>query len=316
MSDDFIMEEEITFLITGLVHHPITDGRNFTQKLINSIKKFYPKSEMLFVTWSHFDNILYENIETIFLEDPGSVKIIWNNRVTDFNIKRIIHSSQIGISRVKTKFCFRIRSDMIFLNDDFIDIANKWIHYNVHSNMKGRIFFLPSHSDIRVRSGILFGMSDWLNFGYTEDIKFMYFSSSSLIDLSNSLPLVNNSQDILSTEQFIVKNFLLNFSSYNGLERLKSIYSYDKGLRDLYLSSMAQFFVVLEASRIGISSLKYPISHYNAKFQKSFPLIGFNEWMTIQSKHYKKIFVLGYIDFLFKTLLGYIFIIYARVKNI
>lgn len=172
----------------------VLQGKNVkgqTSLCCQSIRKHFPGAEIIFSTYVGEDvadldfDVLVESV------DPGA-PLLFGNRYN--NINRILLTTKAGLEKASRPFCARMRSDLCFDNDKLLTLANCFEKRNPNlSVFKRRVVFYQLWSrkceDLKNGFSILcpWHLSDWLQFGLTEDIK-NYFNASSFIsepDFSN-----------------------------------------------------------------------------------------------------------------------------------
>lgn len=104
--------EDVTFVVQGPV---VYDSKkvNLTKRLVQSIRRNFPKSPIVFSTWVDQDTLDVSADEVIKQSDPGS-GLRYMNLKEKNNINRQILSSRAGLERVKTNFAVKVRSDLFF----------------------------------------------------------------------------------------------------------------------------------------------------------------------------------------------------------
>lgn len=167
--------KEVTFCIQGAVSYS-SAGINQTEKLIKSIKYFYPQSPIIFSTWEN-ENVEFANVERlVFSKDPGS-GLRYKNRDERNNINRQIISTFSGLQEVKTKFVVKLRSDLLIENRQLGKILLR-IPTTVESPITvfknyvivlDRLTFNPAK-----KSNLALHVTDMLQAGLTSDVYKMW----------------------------------------------------------------------------------------------------------------------------------------------
>lgn len=187
-------QKDISILIHGRIE-------NQTDSALKSIRKLFPLCKIILSTWkksnvSKLDyDLLVENDDPgaeIFNAPKNSLKDKNGNAIFEIdgkkyviapkpnNVNRIIQTITNGIKYVKTKYLLRIRTDIILKNANFLNYWNKFPKYNGRYKIfKHRIINSSSFAQFAhvMDDGIQllpFHMSDWIHFGFTEDIKLLY----------------------------------------------------------------------------------------------------------------------------------------------
>lgn len=147
-----------------------------TAKCINSIRKYLPGSTIIFSTYKneYVKDLDYDIL--VESDDPGATLL--SNKMYN-NINRILTTTKAGLEKVKTLYCIKMRSDLIFNNEKILsNIFEKFTKRDKNfSIFKQRVVFYPLWSRqfefIANIHKILtpFYLSDWFCFGLTEDIK-------------------------------------------------------------------------------------------------------------------------------------------------
>lgn len=165
-----IASENIDVLIQGRT------SKEYTDKCIASVRKFLPKARILISTWAG-DYLDKENAdEIVYSEDPGGYP---DPKLVGFtnNALRIVKSTKAGLGLLKREWTLKIRSDIIFRSANFINYINKFpVRDEKYVFLKQRVIVSSQFTKEYVYwNGRVqptpFQVSDWLEFGLTEDIK-------------------------------------------------------------------------------------------------------------------------------------------------
>lgn len=166
-----INNEDITFVVQG----PKSD---ITKNCIESIKKYYPGSRIIFSTWAGTDISDIDCDEAIFSVDPGDCGNSFCPKDLDKyyhlnNLNRQILTSKVGLSHAKTKYSVKVRSDFKFTSNNlkivYQFLQNLNLNRNPQWNMfKERILTFPVANVDRLEMSFHFG--DLLQIGLTEDL--------------------------------------------------------------------------------------------------------------------------------------------------
>jgi hypothetical protein len=116
--------EDISFVVQGPIH-PIA-----TKKCLLSIRHFFPGSKIIVSTWEGSDISGLDYDFLVFSRDPGAVSTCFGDKVVFNNTNRQIVSVINGLKIVTTKYVAKVRSDMEFINDHFLNRFNKYNIYN------------------------------------------------------------------------------------------------------------------------------------------------------------------------------------------
>jgi len=105
-----VILKELTFCIQGPVAFN-SKGTNLTEKLIQSIRLFFPNSQIILSTWEHENLNFVDGIRVVQSRDPGS-GVRYRHGLNN-NINRQIISTNAGLNLVKTKYVVKVRSDLL-----------------------------------------------------------------------------------------------------------------------------------------------------------------------------------------------------------
>ena len=125
-----INKKDITFVVQG----PIGTDEFSTKKALQSIREYFPSSQIILSTWegSNIDELTFD--EVIFNKDPGPLTyFLYNSRSNDKlelknNMNRQIVSTLNGLKKTTTPYAVKFRSDFILTNDKFLSIYEKYNH--------------------------------------------------------------------------------------------------------------------------------------------------------------------------------------------
>jgi hypothetical protein len=117
-----VTEENLTFLVQGPIK--IIDSLNLTEICVNSIRKYFPKSRIIFSTDYGTDTHELKIDEAVF--SNAEIEALIENDTTGhlMSVNYQIASTKAGLNKVKTLFTVKLRSDMVFRNSNLIKILN------------------------------------------------------------------------------------------------------------------------------------------------------------------------------------------------
>lgn len=166
-----IFFKDISFVVQGAIAGKPFDKTKdrHTYLCLQSIRKHFPGSFIVLSTWKGSDlkNLDYDMC--VENDDPG-VSILGDLSQNGF---RQIVSSVGGLKKVSTKYAVKVRSDLIFKNNNILKYFEKYNKYSFdpeYKIVKKRVVLLTTCNPKR-RSKFPFNAADWLYFGLTEDIR-------------------------------------------------------------------------------------------------------------------------------------------------
>lgn len=261
-----IENKDITIIIQGPINGKPQDKveDRHTYNCLKSIRKILPGSIIILSTWEseNTDDLDYDIV--VKSKDPGYflLRNETNDGVRKESANRQIVSTNAGIKLVKTKYCIKMRSDLVLKSNNFITYFEKYADLprdEQYKITKSRVLFLTTINPRR-KFKHPFSMSDWFYFGKTEDIANIF-----------NIPLMNNQilkgdivdglysiENNYSTEQHLWYIFI---SKYRNISFNNFI---DASENNICLSEayIANNSILLTAQRAGIQSLKYPGASY------------------------------------------------------
>ncbi len=276
-----IQSKDITVVVQGAISGKPTDPTNkrLTFLCLKSIRKNLSGSKIILSTWkgSNVDDLDYDLL--VENEDPGTNLMGAYNS----NCFRQILSSINGIKKSDTQYTVKTRSDLLFLNSEFLDFFEKFNSLSFDEEYKilnKRIITVTTANPNR-RYKLPFNICDWFLFGETEDIKEVFD-----IPLKNEIFKDENDKDAINPiypEQFIWINFLrkhipIPFLSTKELKTKENII-----LSEKYFSNNCIF---LNTDQIKISWLKSKRKAYDQiPSLSNSGLYSFNDYKKILNKY-------------------------------
>ena len=117
-----IDSSEISVVVQGAI------SDKFTKRVLVSIRKYLPKSEIILSTWKGSDVSDLDYDQLVLSKDPGT-KILLNNNIP-LNLNRQITSTLNGLRKATRKFALKIRTDIELTSDSFLNYFNKYNDYD------------------------------------------------------------------------------------------------------------------------------------------------------------------------------------------
>ena len=172
-----IDSSEISVVVQGAI------SDKFTKRVLVSIRKYLPKSEIILSTWKGSDVSDLDYDQLVLSKDPGT-KILLNNNIP-LNLNRQITSTLNGLRKATRKFALKIRTDIELTSDSFLNYFNKYNDYDYsYKFFQNRILMCEKY--IRYSKYLCFHISDWVQFGYKDDLLKLWD-----IPLANEKKIVN-----------------------------------------------------------------------------------------------------------------------------
>jgi WavE lipopolysaccharide synthesis len=258
-----VTPKDISFVIQG----PVFAGtENGTENLIDSIRSNFLGSEIILSTWSNqasnCDFLIDVLVEST---DPGSFITYPTLNVMN-NVNRQIVSTVAGLKHVNTKYCVKIRSDLMILNDNILRLLNSEL-MNCYSDSDHRLFsqrvifsnefFINPKGALKVAHH----PCDWIQIGCTQDLIEIWdiplaFEDDLLFWNSHEKPIdfpFVYSQSRYSAEEWIWVNFLKKKMDltypYSGANLSENIAIQEHIIRDN--------LIIANRKILGFASIKY-----------------------------------------------------------
>ncbi len=148
--------------LSVVIQGPILE---FTKDCISSVRTFLPKSEIIISTWDteNFDDLDFNKL--ILLKDPGPTKM---------NTKRQIINTFAGVRVASKEYVLKMRSDLIFYGNDFLDHINKWNNRNQDFKVFKERLIVPNMGTADPDKHICFQVSDFAILGLKEDLLYLF----------------------------------------------------------------------------------------------------------------------------------------------
>ncbi|WP_082791857.1 WavE lipopolysaccharide synthesis family protein [Aeromonas enteropelogenes] len=257
---------DITFLVQGPV-------RERTKEALKSIRYFFPGSRVILSTWDGEDIIGLDYDELVLNDDPGCLNIYRQGQIVSTeNTNRQIYSVSNAISLVKTKYCVKTRTDIEFVNDNFLVLYKKNVNKyprNIDNLKLNQRVLISSINTPNPNCFLQYvcQVSDWFFFGLTEDLRKIWCQElilqSEFYHNEDNIPDREYKNGFLfgrfSSEQLITIGFI---SKYN--EKIPK-YFRDKDFINFSNHMLASEFISAEPNRIGFTFRKYQ-SYCELKF--------------------------------------------------
>lgn len=176
MKKNRIDTADISVVVQGAI-----DKHN-TKLCLNSIRTHIPGAEIILSTWegSDTDGLDYDILQ--LSKDPGGVVDKFYKDFTNNTFRQLV-STQKGVNQANRKYILKTRSDLIFKSNSFLNYFDDFnVRDSEYAFFQHRVLFpsffskkFCSTADIeRENQPLPFHVSDWLAFGLSEDIRYLY----------------------------------------------------------------------------------------------------------------------------------------------
>lgn len=296
--NNMITSEDISVIVQGNICGTQENPKEYTKKLCESIRRYYPEAEIIVSTWKGQDveGIGYNRL--VLSEPIGMTYIIRpDGNVYPHTLNHQLITTKVGIEAATRKYVLKIRSDMIVNGDKLIQLWNRYGEKEVKRNkvysvsMK-RIIVLPSYNHRR-KMCYPYNVCDWLYFGLKEDVLSIF--DIPLLDCNN-LKVRNGEkypriEDNMGAEQYIWTEFLKSKGIATNLNG-----AMDSSMKEIELSekTYANNLIMVSAKKLGVNSQKMPSSGYAAIPCLSQGLYTFAEWKRLCNMYAEEKYVMAY----------------------
>ncbi|MDR2123614.1 MAG: WavE lipopolysaccharide synthesis family protein [Desulfovibrio sp.] len=174
-----IESKDITVIVQGKIDQRITPLS------LLSIRKNLQHAQIILSTWenSNTANLSYDIL--VLNKDPGAKIHDYVFNVKN-NVNRQLISTQEGLKKVNRKYSLKIRSDLILLNNNFLQFWDRFSNINekyklfTHRVLTSSIYARELSSE--TGRPLPFHPSDFWFFGLTQDIKHYFLYTDPMID--------------------------------------------------------------------------------------------------------------------------------------
>ena len=155
---------EISFVLQGPVE---TENLKAIQDKVASLRKLAPGCEIIISTWmADYDITCLGADEVVLSEDPGELAGIRADGQLANNVNRQIVSSARGLAAAQRRYAVKMRIDATIDDSRFVEIFEQF------SEGSAKILVANFFSlDPRMFEQVPFHLSDWLQFGLTDELR-------------------------------------------------------------------------------------------------------------------------------------------------
>ena len=229
---------------------------------VATTRKALPGARIILSTWH--DTVLSDDIDIdqiVRSTDPGSLPGIKFISPARNNINRQIISTQNGLQAVKTKYALKLRTDSCLSSAKFLSYLER--HFS-NDNFNDRIMVCTYYTlDTKMFERIAFHISDWVQFGATEQLKKLWsVECMSLADATyhetHPCPGYYNYFERQFRPRLAVEQYIwAHYANELGFATPMLLVDRDKKVLQDFLAFVAQKLIVLEPWNIGIELKKY-----------------------------------------------------------
>lgn len=277
-----IQSKDISVIVQGPINH---SSYNFseigiTQKCISSIRELLPDATIILSTWKK-QNITVSGYD-ILLENDDPKGQSHNGSLLN-NVNRQIVSTIKGLQQANTKYCLKIRTDIILTSINFLELFNDDnASENDYQFLKSKVIstnLTSRNPNCYFHNGfnwkLLFHISDHVHFGYKEDLEKIWdiplqTESEALYFLNRSFPeqFKLNEYARFAPEQYIATNFLHKYIDFD----FKHYADWNSYLECLSETLLLNNFIFVKDNNFSIDFEKY-----HTKYEAKFEPIRYNE---------------------------------------
>lgn len=177
---DVPRKEDLTFVVCGKV---LTGGKLRTVDCLASIRRYFPTSTIILSTWQ---NEPVEDLEGLYDElvlsdatlcPPQYSSLLNRDRPNTGNLQQV--SGHAGLSRVKTRWAVKTRTDFILTGDHFLTFYQHWepildVRCSDKVIFKRRILAPWLFTKVPEHTRQAYQLSDFFQLGLTEDLLLLW----------------------------------------------------------------------------------------------------------------------------------------------
>lgn len=282
--------EQISVVVQGPIAGKPTDPPEARQtfQVLRSVRKFLPGAHIILSTWKGSDVEGLDFDELILSDDPGGVDLGYKGRELILNnINRQIVSTVAGLKAVKTKYCIKTRTDVIFESAGFLKFFGlqeprdpSWSFFkervvtaNIFARNPRTEFKLPFHP------------CDFFMFGLSEDVLDLWdipLQPKIYSRWTVHLPVFMGGYTNLSDVRYFPEQYLwLSWLQKHGVSPNVRYYAdVDDELIETSEQSFASNIVIADAKAVGISWLKQSI-----EIKEAVTFYNFEDWNEMVRKY-------------------------------
>lgn len=164
---------DISVVVQGAV-----DKEN-TPLCLDSLHRYLPGAEIILSTWekTKVDGLRCD--EVLLNKDPGGFRDKFCRTFTNNTLRQLV-STQEGIKKASRRYILKMRSDLVFKSALFLKFFDDFERRNpAYIMFNHRVIFCSFFSKRFCSAGeenqpLPFHISDWLAFGFSEDVRYLF----------------------------------------------------------------------------------------------------------------------------------------------
>lgn len=251
-------EEGISFVVQGAVERK----NDITSKCLQSIKEFFPTSEVILSTWEGSDVSGLAFDQLILSADPGDLGPYYEDRKNLLNNNnRQLLSTIEGIKASTRSYVVKVRSDMLF-SSNRLEYYLRTTDKCKGSTLSHKLIILRDHTvnpkQFRKQSH---HPSDFLFAGRREDMLYYFDSPLQTRDMASYFKNYNYPDEIVpklisqfSNEQYLLKSFL---ERAEGDCMLKHSFDCTPAVIQDWFRIICEYFLLCSEKELGVICQKY-----------------------------------------------------------
>ena len=227
---------EICFVIQGPVFRSVNPGGDLTARAIQSIRHFFPASEIVLSSWLGQEIEGLDADSIILSQDPGP---IYDFNGESINFNRQVVSTVAGLKKSSKPYSVKFRGDLLFCGSSFLNNDLLLTSKSDKSFFKKKIRMTNLFVQDPSKMPFLFHLSDIVQFGETSDMinfwdnnlfqpsEFLNYSMSrkSMGDFLGASIMRMRPEQALPISFLRKIGFTLNFENPNDFEFQKFVFA-------------------------------------------------------------------------------------------
>lgn len=267
-----------------------------TQNVLAALKDLFPQAELILSTWEDapLEGIVADKI--CVTPNPGSV-LVHPRMKEKSHLNQYVVSAAAGINAATRPYTLRLRSDLLFVTDDFVQFWNdakpslRSSEYTIFQDfiLNPALFARKSVCPARKTFPLYFHPSNWAHFGRTEDLALLFdiplFDEATTARFFLNNPLLRNQFEDPTPElyaQFYPSQqvFLACLAKQGWDITYPHRLAYQPELQELSDQLMCNNFIFLDQSQWLFFNLKQPFMQVHLSSSQYYGLYSFEVWQA------------------------------------